>query len=112
MDDSQFNPQVEGLFKKDHSKPLIKATVSNSNKKIIKRSNSMEFYDKEIRTIKDLKEIIKNIPDDTKIFIASDIQDTDVNKKYTKLNKIYAVANLEEDKQVILFSNFFDLTVL
>lgn len=106
-----LNLQVDGFPNEDRSKPLIKATISNSNKKIIKKERCKEFYD-EIRTIKDLKEIIKNISDDTEIFIVSDIIDNDISKKYTKLNKIYATTNFEEDKQFILFSKFFDLTIL
>ena len=67
----------------------------------------MDVIEKQIYTVKDLKELIKDLPDDMNIYINGDINDVDLKRSYSKRNIINSI--FIYDKEVVLFHEYYDL---
>ena len=67
----------------------------------------MDVIEKQICTVKDLKELIKDLPDDMNIYINGDINDVDLKRSYSKRNIINSI--FIYDKEVVLFHEYYDL---
>ena len=67
----------------------------------------MEFREKRIYTVKDLKELIKDLPDDMDIYIHGDVNDVDLKRSYSKRNIINSISIY--DKEAVLFHEYYDL---
>ena len=67
----------------------------------------MDVIEKQICTVKDLKELIKDLPDDMNIYINGDINDVDLKRSYSKRNIINSI--FIYDKEAVLFHEYYDL---
>ena len=67
----------------------------------------MDVIEKQIYTVKDLKELIKDLPDDMNIYVNGDINDVDLKRSYSKRNIINSI--FIYDKEVVLFHEYYDL---